>query len=167
MPDLPYDALLATVEAEAAAAFEELTLSGQDDELVWQDPPAWPNTWRRARFISAVDLINVDRFRRQVMVATGEMFDGLDAMIGPNFAGAMLVITNYTGHPCLAVRSGYTQQPTRTIFGGAAGDSSTTYRVPHVTSLWAPLFEEGNLLALGRAIEDRLGIVDDRPEAFG
>jgi len=166
MPDLPYDALFAVVEAEAAAAFEELTLTGRDDELVWQDPPAWPNTWRRARFISAVDMINVDRLRRQVMTAAGEMFDGIDAMIGPNFAGAMLVITNYTGHPCLAVRSGYTQQPTRTIFGGAAHDSDATFQVPHVTSLWAPLFEEGNILALGRAIEDRLGVVDDRPEGF-
>lgn len=166
MPDLPYDALFATVEAEAAAAFEELTLSGQDDDLVWQEPSAWPNTWRRARFISAVDLINVDRLRRQVMNAADAMFSDIDAMIGPNFAGAMLVITNFTGHPSLAVRSGYTRQPTRTIFGNPADESDATYRVPHVTSLWAPLFEEGNLIALGREIEDRLGVAADRPEGF-
>ena len=167
LPERPYDALLATVEAESAAAFETLTLSGADDTLVWQDPEAWPNTWRRARFISAVDYINIDRFRRQVMQEVSQAFDGLDAVIGPNFAGAMLVITNYTGHPQLAVRSGYSRQATRTIFGGPAEDAAeTAYRVPQTTSLWAPLFEEGRMLALGREIERRLGVAAERPPEF-
>ncbi|WP_291845214.1 amidase [Maricaulis sp.] len=166
LPDLPYDGLLAVVEAESAAAFEHLTLSGEDDSLVWQDPAAWPNTWRRARFISAVDLINVDRFRREVMEVMDGVMDGLDAMIGPNFAGAMLLITNYTGHPQLAIKSGYNDLTTRTIFGGPAGEGAITHRVPQTTSLWAPLFEEGNLIALGREIERRLGVADDHPPAF-
>ncbi|MCW5725442.1 MAG: amidase [Maricaulaceae bacterium] len=166
LPELPYDALLAVVEAESAAAFEELTLSGRDAELSWQDPPAWPNTWRRARFISAVDLVNVDRLRRRVMEEMDAVFRDADALIAPNFAAALLIITNYTGHPCLALRTGFSQQPTRTIFGGPAGDDAATHRVPHVTSLWAPLFEEGRLIALGRAIEDRLGVAAERPERF-
>jgi Asp-tRNA(Asn)/Glu-tRNA(Gln) amidotransferase A subunit family amidase len=166
LPDLPYDALFATVEAESAAAFEHLTLSGEDDSLLWQDPPAWPNTWRRARFISAVDLINVDRLRRQVMGVMDEIFSDIDALIGPNFASALLVITNYTGHPQLAFRSGYSERPTRGIFGNRAGGESVTRTVPQTTSLWAPLFEEGRMLALGRAIETQLDIADDRPDAF-
>ena len=167
LPDLPYDALLAVVEAESAAAFEELTLTDRDDELVWQDPPAWPNTWRRARFISAVDLINVDRLRRRVMQVMHEVFQDVDLIIGPNFANALLIITNYTGHPQLALRSGFSRQETRTIFGGAADDSDATFRVPQTTSLWAPLFQEGRLVAVGQEIERRLGVAAERPPQFG
>ncbi|MFY0638948.1 amidase [Maricaulis maris] len=166
LPALPYDGLFAVVEAESAAAFEHLTLSGEDDSLVWQDPAAWPNTWRRARFISAVDLINVDRFRREVMEMMDGVMEGLDALIGPNFANALLVITNYTGHPQLAFKSGYNQVPTRSIFGDPAGERATPHRVPQTTSLWAPLFEEGNLVALGRELERRLAVADDHPPAF-
>ncbi|PWE17446.1 amidase [Marinicauda salina] len=164
--ELPYASLLTQLEAEAAAAFERLTLEDLDDQLRWQIPQAWPNTWRRARFASAVDLVNIDRLRRQVMTMMGERMDGLDAVIGPNFAGDMLIITNFTGHPQLAFRSGFVDQPTRTIFGQAADESGTAFSVPHATSLWAPLFEEGTILALGAAIEARLGVADVRPPQF-
>ncbi|TGY89727.1 amidase [Marinicauda algicola] len=166
IPEKPYDTLLTTLEAEAAAAFEELTLQNLDDRLTWQEPQAWPNTWRRARFASAVDLVNVDRFRREVMVQMDEMFAGLDAVIGPNFSDAMLLITNYTGQPQLAFRSGFVERPTRTIFGAPADESGQMFTVPMATSLWAPLFEEGNILALGRALEDRLGVAERRPALF-
>ena len=166
LPDLPYDALFAVVEAESAAAFEELTLTDQDDDLRWQAPWAWPNTWRQARFISAIDLINVDRFRRQVMREMHTLFDGLDAMIGPNFAGAMLTITNYTGHPQLAIKSGFNDIASRAAFDVEPADPEALHRVPQTTSLWAPLFQEGNILALGREIENRLGVADIRPPLF-
>ncbi len=166
LPDLPYDALFAVVEAESAAAFEELTLTDLDDDLRWQAPWAWPNTWRQARFISAIDLINVDRFRRQVMREMHTLFDGLDAMIGPNFAGAMLTITNYTGHPQLAIKSGFNDNASRAAFDVEPADPEALHRVPQTTSLWAPLFQEGNILALGREIENRLGVADMRPPLF-
>lgn len=166
LPDLPYDALFAVVEAESAAAFEELTLTDLDDDLRWQAPWAWPNTWRQARFISAIDLINVDRFRRQVMREMHTLFDGLDAMIGPNFAGAMLTITNYTGHPQLAIKSGFNDIASRAAFDVEPADPEALHRVPQTTSLWAPLFQEGNILALGREIENRLGVADMRPPLF-
>ena len=99
-----------------------------------------------------------------------ERLDGLDAMIGPNFAAALLVITNFTGHPQLTFRSGFSDQPTRTIFGSPAATDSEAepprFRVPQTTSLWAPLFEEGRILALGRELEHRLGVADDRPAGF-
>ena len=135
-------------------------------ELRWQAPWAWPNTWRQARFLSAVDLINVDRFRRQVMREMHAVFDGLDAIIGPNFAGAMLTITNYTGHPQLAIKSGFNEMPSRTAFQVEAADPEALHRVPQTTSLWAPLFQEANILALGREIEARLGVADIRPPLF-
>ena len=166
LPDLPYDALFAAVEAESAAAFEALTLSGEDDTMVWQDPDAWPNTWRRARFISAVDLINADRLRRQVMQVMRGVFDGIDALIAPNFAAALLVITNFTGHPQLAFRSGYNDLPTRSILDTPDATDTGLHRVPQTTSLWAPLFEEGRIIALGRELEARLGVAGDMPPDF-
>lgn len=166
MPDLPYDALFAVVEAESAAAFEELTLSNRDDELRWQANAAWPNTWRRARLISAVDLINVDRLRRRVMQEIDQAMSGMEAVIGPNFAGAMLTITNYTGHPQLAVKSGYNDVASRVPAGIEASDPEALYRVPQTTSIWAPLFREEAALRLGLAIERRLGVADDHPPQF-
>lgn len=164
--DRPWDAMLMQLEAEAAAAFEHLTLEGLDERLRWQDDAAWPNTWRRTRFLSAVDLINADRLRREAMEMMDARFADLDAVIGPNFAGAMLLLTNYTGHPQLAFRSGFIEAPTRTIFGQPADDSGVLHRVPYATSLWAPLYEEGVILALGAAIEARLGVADERPPQF-
>lgn len=166
LPDGPYDALFYAVEAESAAAFEELTLSDRDDELRWQSNNAWPNTWRRARMISAVDLINLDRFRRQVMRDVGAAMDGLDAVIGPNFAGSMLAITNFTGHPQLAFRSGYNEIASRLPEDGVASDPDAVYRVPQTTSVWAPLFREDNALRLGLAIERALGVAADQPPTF-
>nr|WP_300527677.1 amidase [Maricaulis sp.] len=166
LPDLPYDALFAVVEAESAAAFEELTLSNRDDELRWQSGVAWPNTWRRARLISAIDLINVDRLRRRIMHEFDQAMTGLDAVIGPNFAGSMLTITNYTGHPQLAVKSGYNEIASRVPNGETAADPEALHRVPQTTSVWAPLFREDNALRLGLAIERRLGVAEDHPPLF-
>lgn len=162
----PWDTMLIQLECEAAAAFETLTLEDLDDQLRWQVDAAWPNTFRRARFASAVDMVNADRLRRKAMQMMADTFEGIDAMIGPNFAGGMLLITNYTGHPQLAFRSGFVDQPTRTIFGAPADDSGETFSVPYASSLWAPLFEEGVILALGAQIEARLGVADTRPQAF-
>lgn len=162
----PYDGLLIQLEAEAAAAFEHLTLSDLDDRLRWQEPAAWPNTWRRARFSSAIDYVNADRLRREAMTAVHALFDEADALIGPNFAGDMLVATNFTGHPQMAIRSGFTAQPTRTLFGAPADREGARRRVPHATSLWAPLFEEDRLIALASALEAALGAADERPPEF-
>ncbi len=158
--------MLIQLECEAAAAFETLTLEDLDDQLRWQDDAAWPNTFRRARFASAVDMVNADRLRRKAMTMMAETFEGIDAIIGPNFAGGMLLITNYTGHPQLAFRSGFVEQPTRTIFGAPVDESGETFTVPYASSLWAPLFDEGVILALGAQIEARLGVADTRPQAF-
>ncbi|WP_420432983.1 amidase [Hyphobacterium sp.] len=166
LPDWPYGALGAVVEVEAAAAFEELTLSGRDDELRWQEARAWPNTWRRARFRSAVDYINVDRFRREVCGAMHDLFDQCDVIVGPNFAAGMLLISNFTGHPSLVLRTGFTERALNplTASGQQAGDEQ--FRMPYASSLWAPLFREDRLVLLGRALESRLDVASERPELF-
>ena len=95
------------------------------------------------------------------------LYNKFASMEAGGFAGGMLVITNYTGHPQLAFRSGFSDQASRTIFGGAQEEGERpTFRVPQTTSLWAPLFEEGRIIALGREIERRLGVADERPSEF-
>ena len=114
--------------AEAAAAFEELTLSDVDDTLTWQDDGAWPNTFRKARFLSAVDHVQLDRLRYQVMLALDELFAKVDAVIGPFMTGPMLVASNFTGHPCLHLRAGFVELATRgpaSLGGGQADDRAS------------------------------------------
>lgn len=170
LEDLPYASLMTVVYAEAAAAFEALTLEDTDDTLRWQDDGAWPNTFRKARFVSAVDLVQTDRLRYRVMQALGEMMSGVDALIGPFSTGPMLVASNFTGHPCLHLRAGFEDIASRSMAslgagklttGDAAGE--TTFTVPQGISLWGQLFDEGPLLNLGMALEKKLGVADRRP----
>ena len=169
-PELPYEALMNVLFAEAAASFEQLTLSDQDDLLSWQEPGAWPNTFRKARFLSAVDHIQLDRLRRRVMGDMEAAFAGVDAIIGPCLAGPLLLITNYTGHPSLALRCGFRQSPTRRNLSLAeakldqgAETEGIQHEVPHAVSLYGRLFDEGTLLRIGGAMEAALGVADRRP----
>jgi Asp-tRNA(Asn)/Glu-tRNA(Gln) amidotransferase A subunit family amidase len=166
-PDLPYLSLRTVLFAEAAAAFEELTASGRDELLRRQDAEAWPNEFRKARFLSAVDLVQLDRFRRQVMSIMDGCFAGVDAIIGPSMVGPMLVITNFTGHPGLVLRSGFIDVPTRSSSRASAAPATPpagpTYTVPHGISLWGKLFDEGTILNIGRAFERRFAVWDRRP----
>ena len=174
LPDLPYGALMNTLYAEAAAAFEHLTLSGLDDTMTWQDEGAWPNTFRKARFLSAVDHVQLDRLRYLVMQALDGLFQDVDALIGPFMTGPMLVASNFTGHPCLHLRSGFLDLGTRGMASLGAGKLTTgevkegeTHRVPQGISLWGRLFDEGTILNLGLALEARLGVAAERPNLPG
>jgi len=171
LPELPYMSLMNVVYAEAAAAFEELTLNNRDDELVWQAKGAWPNIFRKARFLSAVDHVQLDRLRYKTMQVMDEVFSNVDMMIGP-FMGPMLVITNFTGHPCLHLRAGFCKTKTRgeASLGSGTLDtgqedagSATLYETPHGISLWSGLFDEGRLCNLGVALEKQLDVWRSRP----
>ena len=163
LPDMPYQALPLSLVAEAAAAFEELTLSGRDDLLVWQDDNAWPNSFRQIRFLSAVDMVQLDRLRRKVMLIMDKMMDQVDILITPNFAASLLTITNYTGHPCVTLRAGFQNIPTR---GQDKPGDKTLHRIPHNISLIGRLFEDGKLCALGRRLEASLDANTERPPGF-
>ncbi len=171
LPDLPYGALMNVLYAEAAAAFEDLTLSGRDDTLTWQEPGAWPNTFRKARFLSAVDHVQLGRLRYQAMLALDGLFTSFDALIGPFATGPMLVASNFTGHPCLHLRAGFRELATRggvslgsgTLTTGDPAESGSRFRVPQGISLWGRLFDEARLVSLGIALERALGVAAERP----
>ena len=162
LPDLPYEGLAPILAAEAAACFEDLTLEDRDDLLSWQEPMAWPNTWRMARFIPAVDHVQAQRLRRRVQQAVRETFDTHDvvAMVSPSFS-PLLAITNYTGHPSLTLRAGFVQSPPRALFGKAL--EGEPRRVPHGITLYGRLMDEASLVRIGRALEQALGVWDARP----
>jgi Asp-tRNA(Asn)/Glu-tRNA(Gln) amidotransferase A subunit family amidase len=171
LPDLPYGALINVLYAEAAATFEDLTMGGADDTLSWQDAAAWPNTFRKARFLSAVDHVQLDRLRYQVMLALDGLFQSVDVLVGPFMTGPMLVASNFTGHPCLHLRSGFLNVGTRSQMSIGAGKLTTgdadaqgrLFQVPRGVSLWGRLFDEGTILAVGLALERALGVSAARP----
>jgi Asp-tRNA(Asn)/Glu-tRNA(Gln) amidotransferase A subunit family amidase len=163
MPDVPFALLTPLVFLEAAAAFTELTLSHRDEELKWQADMAWPNTWRRAHLFPAVEMIQIERLRRQAMVALDGLFDGIDALIGPVNGDDSLVATNATGHPCLVMKAGFLDLPTRRIDDKPTNAHGPKHRVPRAVCLWSALFREDVLMTLGRALEAELGVADQNP----
>lgn len=167
LTDLPYDALRQILFAEAAAAFEELTLEDTDDTLTRQDPGAWPNSFRKARFLSAVDHIQLDRLRRRVMQEMDSLFRRVDVILAPASTGNMTLIGNMTGHPCLTIRAGFTEQRTREMpayFDAVIKEKAgPAYKVPYGITIVAPLFDEAAALTLGRGLEIALCVSDHRP----
>jgi Asp-tRNA(Asn)/Glu-tRNA(Gln) amidotransferase A subunit family amidase len=160
-PDLPQRALELILNAEAAAAFESLTLRDRDDELAWQAPEAWPNLFRAARFISAVDFVQADRLRRALMHALDERFRDVEAIIGPSF-GRMLLATNFTGHPSLTLRAGFVERGPIPAMGHRPA-AEPRFEAPLGITLWGRLYEEGRLCELGIALESALDVWQRRP----
>lgn len=127
LPDLPFEALTIILSAEAAAAFDELTRSGKDDLLVRQIKNAWPNAFRGARFIPAVEYIQANRVRHLLIQAMAEMMKNIDVYVAPSFDGNLL-LTNLTGHPCVTLPNGFNDKgsPTSiTFMGNLYGEALT------------------------------------------
>ncbi|MFL5550063.1 MAG: amidase [Gemmatimonadaceae bacterium] len=139
LPDVPYDAMRIILTAEAAAAFDELTRSDRDKELVQQGKFDWPNTFRTARFIPAVDYVNANRLRSIAIQKWDDLMRSVDVIVTPTGAAnlSQLVATNLTGHPAVILPNGFRDDGTPvslTFLGG--------------------LFEEGKLLAVARAYQE-------------
>jgi Asp-tRNA(Asn)/Glu-tRNA(Gln) amidotransferase A subunit family amidase len=171
IPNWPYDSLNLILFAEGAAAFEELTLSGGLNQLKVQVPDAWPNIFRQSRFLSAVDFVQADRFRRKVAEEMTRVFSEVDLLLVPSLRDEMLTITNFTGHPSLTLRAGFVEvSKARSDWAPDPNHPlptfSTPRRVPHGVTLIGRLFEEGTLGSAGIALERKLGVVDERPPGF-
>ncbi len=171
LPDWPYGSLNTILFAEAAAAFEDLTLSHGLDQLKIQVPDAWPNIFRQSRFLSAVDFVQADRLRRLVAREMARLFGEVDLLLVPSLRDEMLTISNQTGHPSLTLRAGFVE------VGQARSDwapdpahpmpkFSPPRRVPHGITLIGRLFEEGTLGRAGIALERAFAVADERPAGF-
>jgi Asp-tRNA(Asn)/Glu-tRNA(Gln) amidotransferase A subunit family amidase len=142
LPDVPYDAMRIILTAEAAAAFDELTRSERDKLMVQQGKFDWPNTFRTARFIPAVDYVNANRLRSIAIQKWDDLMKTVDVIVTPTGAAnlSQLVATNLTGHPAVILPNGFRDDGTPvslTFLGG--------------------LFEEGKLLAVARAYQEATG----------
>jgi Asp-tRNA(Asn)/Glu-tRNA(Gln) amidotransferase A subunit family amidase len=142
LPDVPYDAMRIILTAEAAAAFDDLTRSNRDNELVQQGKFDWPNTFRTSRFIPAVDYVNANRLRSVAIQKWDDLMRTVDVIVTPTGAAnlSQLVATNLTGHPAVIIPNGFRDDGTPvslTFLGG--------------------LFEESKVLAVARAYQEATG----------
>jgi len=171
IPDWPYGCLNLILFAEGAAAFEELGLNGGFSQLREQTYDAWPNIFRQSRFLSAVDFVQTDRFRRKVCEEMTRVFGSVDLLIVPSLRDDILTITNNTGHPSLTMRAGFVEvaearsdwapDPSRPL-----PKFSPPRRVPHGVTLIGRLFDEGTVGRAGLALENGFGVVSERPPGF-
>jgi len=131
LPDYPVDALSFILNAEAAAAFDELTRSNRDDLLERQVKDAWPNVFRQARLIPAVEYIQANRVRTLIMQAMARLLAGIDVYVAPSYGAHNLLLTNLTGHPAVVVPNGWTApgSPHSITFTGRLDDEATVLAV--------------------------------------
>jgi Asp-tRNA(Asn)/Glu-tRNA(Gln) amidotransferase A subunit family amidase len=150
LPDLPASDMLTVLGAEAAAAFDELTRTGRDKLLNAQDKGDWPNQFRTARFIPAVEYVQANRARTLLMQKMAELFKTVDVIVAPTDSD-QLVVTNLTGHPAVILPNGFRpatapvpEKPTR---GGGPG-------TPVSLTFVGNLYGESDLLAVAKAYQD-------------
>jgi Asp-tRNA(Asn)/Glu-tRNA(Gln) amidotransferase A subunit family amidase len=146
LPSMPIEPLSVILSAEAAAAFDELTRSGQDDLMVRQVKNAWPNVFRIARFIPAVEYLQAMRIRRLLIEEMQALMSTVDVYVAPSLSGDNLLLTNLTGHPCVVIPNGFTEEGT-----------------PTSISFIGQLYDEGRLLAVAKACQDATDYHRRRP----
>jgi Asp-tRNA(Asn)/Glu-tRNA(Gln) amidotransferase A subunit family amidase len=171
LPNWPYDSLNVVLFAEAAAAFEDLTLSGKADQLKAQVPDAWPNLFREARFLSAVDFVQADRLRRKVAGMMSEVMSKVDLLLVPSLRNEMLIISNNTGHPSLTLRTGFVNvSEARSDWAPDPKNPLPKFnpprRVPHGVTLIGRLFDEGTIGRVGLAMERAANVMGEKPAGF-
>ena len=161
LPPFPYAALIPNLYAEAAAIYEALTLDGRDDQL---PPEGWPNAWRQVRMLSAVDYLQAERLRRHLMHEFHRIYSDVDALFAPTYGSfELLMAMNYTGHPGITLRAGLDRSPTRSAGPVPDDPQGEPHTITRNVAFHGRLFEEGKILALARALEERLGVHHHRP----
>lgn len=144
LPSVPTGAMLLMLSAEAGAAFDHLTLSGGTDALVRQDPGAWPNSFRKSRFIPAVEYINASRARTLLIRELRTVLDDVDVFVAPSFGGSTLSITNLTGNPSVTVPNG---------FASIEDEPASERRNPSSITFVGGLFKDAEMLSLAHAFQ--------------
>jgi Asp-tRNA(Asn)/Glu-tRNA(Gln) amidotransferase A subunit family amidase len=137
------------LNAESAAAFDELTRSNKDDLIRRQDKNFWPNSFRVARLIPAVEYINANRHRSTLITRMNKFMENYDVVITPSFSGSQLAITNLTGHPVVVMPIGFSNRG-----------------LPNSITLLGNLYDEATILAVAKAYQDATLFNKKHPEKF-
>lgn len=146
----PFNIMNLVISAECAAAFDGFTRSTLDDEMTRQNQNDWPNVFRAARLIPAVDYINANRHRTLLAKAVTKAMQAYDVVIVPTFSGNQLAITNLTGHPALCMPTGFDKK------------SGMPYSITFLGNHWG----EGAILKLAQAYQEATGWHLERPSQF-
>lgn len=167
LPDLPFDALVPLLIAEAAAAFDELTLTGRDKLLTEQSPEDWPNQFRAVRFYSAVDYIQANRVRTLAIREMKKIFNEYDVILARS-SGPQLTVTNLTGHPAVIVPNGLRKNdaPKPPAVDTGDDDSIGGPGTPVSITFLGRHCADARLLAFARAFQERTGFHQARPPGF-
>jgi Asp-tRNA(Asn)/Glu-tRNA(Gln) amidotransferase A subunit family amidase len=171
LPDWPYGSLMPILFAEGAASFEDLALNHELGSLKVQVKDAWPNLFRQARFLSAVDFVQADRLRRKVALEMARIFSEVDLMIVPSLRDEQLTITNFTGHPSLTLRAGFVEvSEARSDWAPDPANPLPKFnpprRVPHGITILGRLFDDGLVGRAGLALEREFGVAGEKPAGF-
>lgn len=137
---LPVSDLLIVLTCEAATAFDEVTRNDSDEQMVWQDDDAWPNTFRAARTIPAVEYLRANRLRTRLMREMARTMQSIDVYVHPSFGSDSLLVTNLTGHPAAVAPCGFRADGT-----------------PRSITFTGQLFGEQDLVALASAWQRSTG----------
>lgn len=148
LPEMPINAMTLILTVEAGAAFQQLVLSNQDDQLKRQIRNAWPNVFRAAQFVPATSYVQANRARTALIKAMAAEMEKVDVFVAPSF-GPVLPLTNLTGHPCAVLPNGFNKegQPTSISFIGS-------------------LFGEAELLAVASVYQSATDFHLQRPQAY-
>ena len=165
LPKFNFGALVPMLEAEGAAAFDDLTRSGRDSLLAGQSSFDWPNSFRTARFYSAVDYINASRARRLAMEQMRDFFSAYDVVVTPS-SGAQLTATNLCGQPAVIVANGLRgdDAPASPNTEAGALNNAGGPGTPVSITFLAPLYGEANACALAHAFQQKNGFYLQHPK---
>jgi Asp-tRNA(Asn)/Glu-tRNA(Gln) amidotransferase A subunit family amidase len=165
LPDLPYGAMVPLLEAEAAAAFDDLTISGRDKLLTEQGPGDWPNSFRVARFYPAVEYIQANRVRSLAIHELSKVFEQVDVVVAPTF-GDQLVATNLTGHPAIVVPNGLrgADAPKPPASGNDNNDNIGGPGTPVSITFLAGHYQDAKLCAFARAYQEATDFHKQHPK---
>ncbi len=145
----PFNIISIVLNAESAAAFDELTRNNKDDLIERQDRAFWPNSFRAARFIPAVEYINANRYRSNLITEVNNFMKNYDVVIVPTFAGNQLSITNLTGHPVVCMPMGFNERG-----------------LPVSITLIGNIYDEASILQAAKAFQDKTNFHKKHPEKF-
>jgi Asp-tRNA(Asn)/Glu-tRNA(Gln) amidotransferase A subunit family amidase len=165
MPKFPFGDIVPVLEAEAAAAFDDLTRSGRDALLAGQLPFDWPNQFRVAHFYSAVDYIQAMRARTLAIAEMAKLFETIDVIVTPS-QGIQLQATNLTGHPAVIVPNGIRgdDAPVPPKIDDGEDDSIGGQGTPVSLTFLGGLYQEAKLCALARAYQEATGFQKLHPK---
>jgi Asp-tRNA(Asn)/Glu-tRNA(Gln) amidotransferase A subunit family amidase len=117
------------LDAEGAAAFDDITRDGKVRTLRRQGPGDWPNTFRSSRLVPAVEYIRAQRIRTLLLEKFEKFMADWDVIVlAPN--NGLLTTTNLTGNPQVVMKCGFLNGIPRSIsFLGKIYDEGSPLRV--------------------------------------